>query len=130
MNAQANLLQLYQDWRTWTETEREAISDGNWRQVRVCQEAKSNLQPQILRQTEEAQGEWKRLGLDRKAMEKQLRSVVNELIYLETANAQVLSGQRNATSEELERLSQSGRTLSKIQKHYVSEAPIGWESYS
>ena len=130
MNAQANLLQLYHDWRTWTDTEREAISEGNWRQVRVCQEAKINLQPQILRQTEEAQGEWKRLGLDRKAMEKQLRSVVNELIYLENANAQFLEERRSGTSEELARLKQSGRTLSKIQKHYVSEAPIGWESYS
>ena len=130
MSHQAHLLQLYQDWRTWTETEREAISEGNWRQVRLCQEAKTDLQPKILRQTEEAQGEWSRLGLDRKAMEKQLRSVVNELIYLETANARFLAEQRDSASEELDRLNHSGRNLSKISKHYVSGSAIGWESYS
>jgi hypothetical protein len=130
MSAQANLLQLYQDWRTWTEAERDAISEGDWRQVKLCQEAKGNLQPRILRQTEEAQVEWSRLGLDRTLMEKQLRSVVNELIYLETANAGFVAEQRRSAADEMERLDRSGHNLSKIQKHYVAGAPIGWESYS
>jgi hypothetical protein len=130
MSAQANLLQLYQDWRAWTETEREAISEGNWRQVKLCQSAKSELQPEILKKTEAAQVEWLRLGLDRKAMEKQLRSVVNELIYLETANAQYIAEGRVSVGEELEKLNRSGRTLNKMQKHYAAETPVGWESYS
>jgi hypothetical protein len=130
MSAQANLLQLYQDWRGWTESEREAIAEGDWRRVKVCQGAKNQLQPKILKETEEAQVEWLRLGVDRKSMEKQLRSVVNELIYLETRNGEFIAEQRERAQAEFDRLERSGRNLSKIQKHYVTEHSIGWESYS
>lgn len=130
MSAQANLLQLYQDWRSWTEEEREAISAGDWRRVKVCQGAKNDLQPKILRETEEAQVEWRRLGVDRKSVEKQLRSVVNELIYLETRNGEFIAEQREFAKLEFARLEQAGRNLSKIQKHYAGEHSVGWESYS
>jgi hypothetical protein len=130
MSAQTTLLELYQDWRTWTETEREAISDGDWRRVKTCQSAKSELQPRILRQTEQAQIEWLQLGIDRKSMEKQLRSVVNELIYLESRNAEFIADQRATAQEEFNRLDGSRRNLSKIQKHYAGEHAVGWESYS
>ena len=128
--AQSHLLELYQEWRKHTETERDAISEGDWRRVKACQKAKSELQPKIVKKTEEAHAEWLRLGIDRKAMEKQLRSVVNELIYLENANAQFVAELRKSGGEELETLTRSGRTLSKIQKHYTTDAPVGWESYS
>jgi hypothetical protein len=128
--AQDHLLELYQEWRKHTEAEREAISEGNWRHVKNCQKAKGELQARILKQTEEAQEEWLRLGIDRKAMEKELRSVVNELIYLENVNAQAVAELRKAGGEELETLTRSRKTLSKIQKHYATEAPVSWESYS
>jgi hypothetical protein len=130
MSAQTHLMRLYQDWRTWTEAEREAITEGDWRKVKVCQGAKSELQPKILKSTEEAHIEWLQLGLDRKSMEKQLRSVVNELIYLETRNGEFIADQRRRAQIELDSLDQSGRTLVKIQKHYAPEMPAAWESYS
>lgn len=130
MSAQATLLQLYQDWRNWTEAEREAIEAGDWRRVKACQGAKSELQPRILKQTQEAQTECQRAGVDRSVLDRQVRSVVNELIYLETRNGEFIAEQRRNAEAELEALGRSGRNLAKIHKHYTTGAAAAWESYS
>ncbi len=130
MSAQANLLELYRDWRRWTEAESEAIQAGDWRKVKFCQSAKSELQPQILRGTQDAQMECARSGSDRGAMEKTVRSIVNELIYLETRNGEFLAEQRAGTEAEMEEMGRSGRNLSRIQKSYAPGGPAAWESYS
>ncbi|HEY6226213.1 MAG TPA: hypothetical protein VI282_03720 [Verrucomicrobiae bacterium] len=126
----ATLLELYQEWRKWTETEGEAILSNDWRQVSRCQAAKTELQPRILKQTDLAQAECARDGIDRKSFEKQVRSRVNELIYLETRNAEFLAEQRESTRAEYDALERSGRNLPKIQRRYASGAGAGWESYS
>jgi uncharacterized protein (DUF3084 family) len=130
MSAQADLLQLYQDWRSLTEQEREAIEEGDWRRVHKCQSAKSELQPRIVRQTQETHDEWNRFGVDRSQLEKQVRSVVNELIYLETLNGEFIAEQRRRAQAEFDQLNQSSRKLGKVQKSYTPNAPFAWESYS
>jgi hypothetical protein len=130
MSACATLLELYQDWRRWTEAEREAILEGDWRQVKRCQGAKSELRPVILRQTEEAQLECDRDGTDRGAFDKQVRSVVNELIYLETRNGECVAEQRRIAQTEVTKIEQSGRNLAKIHQRYAPGAAAAWESYS
>ena len=133
MSAQAILLNLYQDWRAWTEAEREAIQSNDWRRVQVCQGAKSELQPRILRQTEAAQHECSRAGGDRAILDKKVRSLINELIYLETRNGEFIAEQRALAETEFDGLERSGRNLQKIQQRYVPEAPrapLAWESYS
>jgi hypothetical protein len=130
MSAQANLLQLYKEWRSLTEQEREGIESGNWRQVRQCQSAKSELQPRILRETQETHQEWSRSGADRSLLEKQVRSVVNELIYLESRNGEFIAEQRQRAQSDFDELNKSGRTLGKVHKTYAPNAPIAWESYS
>lgn len=130
MSAQANLLDLYQDWRRWTESEREAILANDWRQVRLCQGAKQELQPRILRETQNAQQECLQTGNDRTSLDKSVRKVVNELIYLETRNGEFIAEQRHAAEVELDTLERSGRNLSKIQKHYAPGGLPAWESYS
>ena len=92
--AQSHLLELYQEWRKHTETERDAISEGDWRRVKACQKAKGELQPRILKKTEEAHVEWLRLGIDRRAGE----LVVNVNLGLGACALGVLAGTRRAVS--------------------------------
>lgn len=130
MSAQANLLDLYQDWRRWTESEREAILANDWRQVRICQIAKQELQPRILKETQNAQTECLQTGGSRASLDKSVRSVINELIYLESRNGEFIAEQRRAAHAEADALERSGRNLSKIQKHYAPGGLPAWESYS
>ena len=55
MSACSTLLELYQEWRKWTDAEGEAILENDWPKVKRCQAAKAELQPHILQQTEKAQ---------------------------------------------------------------------------
>jgi hypothetical protein len=130
MSACATLLELYQEWRQWTETEGEAILANNWRQVVRCQAAKTELQPRILTQTDLAEAECARDGIDRNAFKKQVRSRVNELIYLETRNGEFLAEQKQSAELEYDGLNRSSRNLPKIRKQYTSESKAAWEFYS
>jgi hypothetical protein len=130
MSACATLLEFYQEWRKWTEAEGEGILAGDWRQVKRCQAAKAELQAKVLEKTEEAQAECARDGIDRRAFDKQVRSRVNELIYLETRNGEFLAEQRQAAQAELAALELSGRNISKIHKRYAQGRGVAWESYS
>src|SRR3954464_2286978 len=130
MSACLTLLELYQEWRKWTEAEGEAISENDWPKVKRCQAAKGELQPRILQKTEEAQIECARDGIDRCAFDKQVRSRVNELIYLETRNGEFLAEQKQRAQAELAALELSGRNISKIHKRYAQGRGVAWESYS
>lgn len=130
MSACATLLELYQEWRKWTELEGEAILANDWRQVGHCHTAKEDLQPRLLKQTEDAQAECARDGIDRKSFEKQVRSRVNELIYLETRNGEMLAEQKRLAHLESDALERSSRNLPKIQRRYAPGPAAAWESYS
>lgn len=130
MSACTTLLDLYQDWRRWTEAEGEAILEGNWGQVKRCQAAKSELKPRILQQTEAAQAECAETGIDRRSFDKQVRSRVNELIYLETRNGEFLAQQRREAEAEMAALERSRRNITKIHRQYSSGPGMAWESYS
>ena len=130
MSACATLLESYQQWRKWTEAEGEAILANDWPQVKRCQAAKADLQPRILQETEAAQAECARDGIDRRAFDKQVRSRVNELIYLETRNGEFLAEQRNLAEAEYVALQRSRKNIGRIQKRYTPDASAAWESYS
>jgi hypothetical protein len=130
MSACLTLLELYQEWRKWTEAEGEAISENDWPKVKRCQAAKGELQPRILQKTEEAQLECARDGIDRRAFDKQVRSRVNELIYLETRNGEFLAEQKQRANAEFAALERSTRNLPRIHKQYARGAAAAWESYS
>lgn len=130
MSACATLLELYQEWRRWTESEGDAILAGNWPLVRRCQAAKGELQSRILDQTDKAQHDCDRSGIDRTAFDKQLRTCVNELIYLETRNGEFLREQRDAAEEQQASLERSSRNLPQIRMRYAQQRGVAWESYS
>lgn len=130
MSACATLLESYQEWRKWTHAEGEAILEGDWRAVKRCQTAKVELQPRILKETQDAQEECERDGINRPAFDKQLRSLVNELIFLETRNGEMLAEQNENLRAEHAALQRSGRNLNRIHKRYTPGSAGAWESYS
>jgi len=97
--------------------------------LKKCQAAKANLQGQILKQTDEARNE-DSAGGNRAAFDKQIRSVINELIYLETRNGEFIAGQRAIARAEFEAMERCGRNVSRIQKSYAPAGATAWETYS
>jgi hypothetical protein len=130
MSACATLLASYQEWRKCTHAEGEAILEGDWPAVKRCQATKAELQPRILKETLDAQQECERDGINRPAFDRQVRSLVNELIFLETRNGEMLAEQNRALREEHDALQRSGRNLNRIHKQYRSGSATAWESYS
>ena len=130
MTAEAGLLRIYEEWRSWTEEEREAIQAADWRRVAFCQKAKSGLQPQIVKQTADLHAESIQSDPDRQIIDRRLRPIINELIFLETRNGEILAQQHQRGRTELAALDRSGRTLGRMQKSYSAGKPLNWESYS
>jgi hypothetical protein len=130
MSAQSDLFQLYEEWRAWTNSEREAIESSDWNRVTECHTAKAELQQRIVRQTQLAQEESKDDQLVRASVDRRVRSVVNELIYLETRNGEFLADRRAQAQTELDALERSGRNLGRIHKQYSQGSAAAWESYS
>lgn len=52
MSAHAELFELYDQWRHWTNIEREAIEAFDWNKVTECHTAKAELQTRIVKQTQ------------------------------------------------------------------------------
>lgn len=130
MSAQAELFGLYEEWRSLTNAEREAIEAFDWNKVTQCHSAKADLQSRIVRQTQLANDESNGDLLARTAVDTRVRSVINELIYLETRNGEFLADAKKRTQDELNSLERSGRNLGRIQRQYSQSAAAAWESYS
>jgi hypothetical protein len=130
MSAELDLTNAYQEWRQLAEKEGEAIQAGDWMRVCDCQNALQQLQPRIIRYSEEAQQEWARLGADRTAKENRLREQVKSLIELEWRNHSLLDVKRQAVQAELTELARAGFTLRRIQRHYAPARGAAWTSFS
>ena len=130
MNAQKALHEAYEEWRRLAEAEGEAIRAGNWDLVSDCQIALQDLQPRILRCTEQAQEEWTRLGLDPSAMEDEFRRVIKSLIDLENRNQVSLNTQRSAAQDEFKELTEVNRTLQRVKRSYAQIQTSTWTTIS
>ena len=130
MSADTQLQDAYQEWRRVAEAEGEAIRNNNWPLVHDCQAALQQLQPRIIRCTEEAQHEWTQLGLDRTTKEKDLRSVVTGLIELEWRNNALLNVLHQTAKSEMGELEQAGQNLRRVQRSYAPARPAVWSSFS
>ena len=112
---------LYQQWRSLTEDEGEAIKTSAWTSVEQFQTAKSRLQPRI---TEVSQ------RLDTTTHEQKFRVVVEELMRLERRNSALLQRQRQAAEEQKRELDRTSRHLRQLHKSYIPPARTHWQSYS
>jgi len=130
MNPCDELFQAYDQWRSWTENEGEAIRLADWSQVGHCQSVKHQLQSDIIHLTDAAQVESKRQGSDWTEIVGRLRAVVRELIMLETRNSNWLTSQRQNVEAQNNELGQARHNLRQVRKSYVPARFAVWESYS
>jgi hypothetical protein len=129
MTARSRLFDAYSEWRRWTVEEGEAIRVSDWPRVRSCQRAKMELQPRIMRFTDDARTETKTAGDDWLAVEVRLRSEVADLIDLETRNGQTLAQVRCLARAEQADLDRSSRQLRQV-RSYAPVTQTAWSSYS
>ena len=120
----------YEQWRSLTEAEGEAIRGGLWQQVDQLQETKRQLQQLILGATRELRAECARSGVDAAAVERQLHSLVEQLVQLESRNGQSLAEQLHQTHTQLQQLDTAGRNLNQIRRAYSPVREANWESFS
>ena len=121
MTSADELSALYQQWRSLTEDEGEAIEAGAWTNVEQFQIAKARLQPRIVEVSQR---------LDAATHEQHFRKVVEELIRLERRNNALLHSQRQAAETQKQELDRASRHLRQLHKSYVPPARTHWQSYS
>jgi hypothetical protein len=130
MNAQQDLLELFQEWRTLTEAEGQAIRSAIWPEVNRCQDAKFHLQSRLMLVHESLQAERRAQGLDPETYDPPYRQVVTELIRLEQRNGEWLADQYQQAECQNQDLARTSRNLRQVHRAYASGAPTHWHSYS
>lgn len=130
MSAKDRLFAAYDQWRDWSEKEGEAIRISNWPTVRECQRAKMELQPQILRFTENSRTEHQQTGADWSGTEVALRKQVAELIALEMRNNDLLHEVRQTAQAEMLEISRNRRSVKQVHRSYAAPGASAWASYS
>jgi Tfp pilus assembly protein PilE len=130
MSAKNNLVAAYGSWEKLTQTEGAAIEREDWPKVSECQQSKQGLQKQIIHLTEAAQAECIEIGQDPKAFERDMRRIINTLISLESRNAELLAGRKQAAEARKLELEQSAHNLRRVQKSYAPPTGALWNSYS
>jgi hypothetical protein len=130
MTANQQLRNAYAEWRRLAEQEGEAIRQSNWPAVEICQTSLHDLQPQIIRWTQQAREEWMRQGSDIALEEDSLRAVIGELIDIERRNSATLNDVRQAAHAEARQLEQTGQTLRQVQRSYAPQPSSAWTSFS
>lgn len=130
MRAAAKLLELYGEWRLWTEREFSALQAGQWPLLSEPQEAKSRLQPLINQASTAAASEWHQDETHATDERAQVRAMLHELIEMETRNEGVLASQVAVNVRERTQLQASRKNLARVQKSYGQRLPTAWQSYS
>jgi hypothetical protein len=126
MEANAELLELYQEWKRLTEKEGAAILASSWADVRNCQRLKQQLQPKIIQATDAA----KHAPGHGSDFEARIRECVNELIQIETRNSEALGKRLEAAEKERSELDRTSHQLKQVQKSYGGTRGSAWDQYS
>jgi hypothetical protein len=109
----------WQEWREWSQRERQAILAEDWAALARCHEAKSRLQSQI------AEG---RGTLD--CQHGPESAMAHELINLEKGNLELLNETRLRLQSQQEEFEASLRNLGRLRQSYAGSLRNGWQSYS
>lgn len=110
---------LWQEWREWSQRERQAIMAEDWLELPRCHEAKSRLQCQI----GEASGTVE-------LKHGPTASFVHELIDLEQRNLALLKATRHRLQSQQEEFEASLRNLGRLRHSYAGSPRSCWQSYS
>jgi hypothetical protein len=131
MSARSDLLSLYIEWRKLTESEGLAIRSANWLEVQHFQDAKFQLQAQIVSATELVHAELARDPRHTPEVNHEFRSLLAELIQLEQRNSQWLADQRRNAEAEMAAIDKTSRNLRQVHKAYHQvQGAAAWHSYS
>lgn len=125
MDCSAQLLELYQQWKSLTEKEGAAILASDWMEVRRCQKQKQQLQPQIIRTADLTKN-----APSMPEFETRIRECVNELIQLESDNNASLEKRLESTRKEITGLDRTSHRLRQVHKSYVPAPGNVWDQYS
>lgn len=130
MIAKKNLVAAYDSWEQLTQAEGAAIQRDDWSRVSECQQTKQQLQKRIIHLTEVAKAECIEAGLDTKHFERDMRSIINTLISLESQNSELLAGRRQVAEIARADLDQATHNLRRVQHSYSPQPAALWNSYS
>ncbi|MDB6052794.1 MAG: hypothetical protein JWN25_317 [Verrucomicrobiales bacterium] len=120
MPAHHQLHLLYEEWKTLTEEETEAINHSFWSEVDRCQESKMMLKHHIINANENLARELKTMGSGAPEIEESIRRKVDSLIVLEAANAKLLCQKKESVAVQLKELDRSSGNLRQIHKSYAT----------
>lgn len=126
----AALRAYYDQWRSLTEGEYEAIAAGNWHQVDQLQESKRQLQVFITGVTRELRSACEIAGVNADDVEQEFRKTVVELIRLESRNNQTVATLMQHAQAEKAELETAARTLHQVGRAYTPARESNWHSYS
>lgn len=129
-SAHRDLMELYREWKSLTESETRAIHEAAWPRLDRVQGEKLNLQIRIVEASQQVQTEMAIDGIAISELEKTLRPVVEELIRMEESNGRLLMEKRQRLEEEQAGLDRTSRNLRQVQQAYGSGSSAGWASYS
>ncbi len=131
MNTKDELVAAYESWREWTEVEREAIAADDWPLLEACHQAKLKLQAAIVRLNGVADAAGRQQGQLRRELDRDLRTLVSELIVLETRNSQSLALKRQEVLAAKAELERSRFNLRQMQRSYAGQrSAAAWQQYS
>ncbi len=130
MSARQELWKLYEQWRSLTEAEAEAIRSSSWGRLSEWQDAKFKLRQELIQATEAFQTEQVCNQLNREELECQFRTLIGELILLETRNGELLAVRQQAAKLEQMEMDRTHRNLRQIQRSYAPPRSALWQSYS
>jgi len=132
MTAGAEIAALYEQWRSLTASELEAIQQSRWGDLQQAQAAKLKLRGPLGSALDRfLQGSDSHPGAKRSAEEIQLRKTRDELVALEQQNAQLLDRRLAEARRELKALDQSSRNLRQLSRSYSrSSETAHWQSFS
>jgi hypothetical protein len=130
MIAKKSLFDAYDNWEQLTKAESAAIQRGDWTRVAECQAEKKILQKRIIALTESAQAECIETGLDAKNFERDLRPIINNLISMETRNAELIAIRKHDAEVQRIDLDNAANNLRRVQKSYSPATAPVWNSYS
>jgi hypothetical protein len=126
MNRDAQLLELYHQWRALTQAETLAIQEGNWGKLLETQEQKKSLQNRI----DTVEMEAKRETEFQDKAGTGLKETLHELILLEQQNAAALADRQQELEFEQQQMDRSRGNLRQLQKAYSGSVGAVWQSYS
>jgi hypothetical protein len=120
----------YEQWRTLTETEGEAIVAGRWPQVEQLQKTKSQLQVQIEDAHRDLRSACNPSGAETRQIEMEFRPVVEHLLALEERNSRSLDAHKQRMTMQGKELRTAALTLRQVRQTYAPTRQALWQSYS